>query len=334
MDQAERQVFDILALNLNKQLPSFAELDRRNKAFQLRMLRHAVERGPEELQHIFTEVLQLPLRKQQELSQLLQDADLGNIISASRLVSDRMKFVTGLEALIFDPDSKPHVKERSQLHRMLAEGNTWVFGEQFNLTVDDQSLTEVLRKHQSLIGADTIIDAPVKRVDGKTGIVDLMLSRSVPTTRADEREHLVIELKRPSQKIRAEEIMQVEKYAYTIAADERFRHVKTRWTFWVVSNDLDDFAQKRTRQKDKPRGQVAQTEDGLVEVWVKSWAEVFADCRGRMRFVQETLQANVDRDDALKYLRTTYARYLNPAPDESDAAADVHQQKDRALAAK
>lgn len=329
VEVAERQVFDILALNLNKQLPTFSDQDSRTKAFQLRMLRHAVERGPEELQHIFTEVLQLPVKKQQELSQLLRDADLGNIISASRLVGDRMKFLTGLEALIFDTDTKPHVKERSQLHRILAEGNTWVFGEEFNLTVDDQSLTEVLRKHQSLIGVDTVIDSPVKRVDGKTGIVDLMLSRSVPTTRADEREHLVIELKRPSQKIRAEEIMQVEKYAYTIAADERFRHLNTRWTFWVISNDLDEFAQRRTRQKDKPRGQVAQTDDGLVEVWVKSWAEVFADCRGRMRFVQEKLQANVDRDDALKYLRSTYERYLavdaadveNPADIEKEATA-------------
>ncbi|ODT15846.1 MAG: hypothetical protein ABS35_30245 [Kaistia sp. SCN 65-12] len=312
VEEAERQVFDILALNLNKQLPSFSELDRRTKAFQLRMLRHAVERGPEELQHIFTEVLQLPPRKQQELSQLLRDADLGNIINASRLVADRMKFLTGLEALIFDPDTKPHVKERSQLHRILAEGNTWLFGEEFNLTVDDQSLTEVLRKHQQLIGVDTVIDAPVKRVDGKVGIVDLMLSRSVPTSRSDEREHLIVELKRPSKKIGGHEIMQADGYALAVAKDERFRHIKTRWTFWVVSNDLDELAQMKARQKNKPRGQVTQTDDGLVEVWVKSWSELFAECRGRMRFVQNSLQANVSREDALSYLRTTYAKYLNP----------------------
>jgi len=316
VEEAERQVFDILALNLNKQLPSFSDLDRRTKAFQLRMLRHAVERGPEELQHIFTEVLQLPLRKQQELSQLLRDADLGNIISASRLVADRMKFLTGLEALIFDPDTKPHVKERSQLHRILAEGNTWIFGEEFNLTVDDQSLTQVLRKHQQLIGAETVIDAPVKRVDGKAGIVDLMLSRSVPTNRADEREHLIVELKRPSKDIGGPEILQAENYAFTVANDERFRHIKTRWTFWVVSNDLNDFARTKARQKNKPRGQVSQTEDGLVEVWVKSWSEVFAESRSRMRFVQDSLQANVDREDALSYLRSTYAKYLNPITDD------------------
>lgn len=328
VQQAERQVFDILALNLSKQLPSFSDLDSRTKEFQLRMLRHAVERGPEELQHIFTEVLQLPPKKQRELSQLLRDADLGNIITASRLVADRMKFLTGLEALIFDPDTKPHVKERSQLHRILAEGNTWVFGEAFNLTVDDQSLTEVLRKHQQLIGDETVIDAPVKRIDGKVGIVDLMLSRSVPTNRSDEREHLVVELKRPSKKIGGTEIMQAKNYAYTVAKDERFRHIKTRWTFWVVSNDLDDFAQTEARQKDKPRGQVAQTDDGLVEVWVKSWAELFAESKGRMRFVQDRLQANVNREDALTYLRTTYAKYLNPEVQEVEEDTEEHSENE------
>jgi hypothetical protein len=203
IERAERQVFDIVALNVNKHLPEFSDASRLTKAFQLRMLRQAIERGPDELQLILKEVLDLPPRKQQELAKLLEEADLGNIISASRLVADRLKFVHGLETLLFDPDSKKLLKERSQLHRMLAD-NTWVFGEQFNLTVDDQSLTEVLRKHRKLIGDDVIIDTPVKRIDGKTGIVDLMMSRSVPQSRSNEREHLVVELKRPSVKVGAE----------------------------------------------------------------------------------------------------------------------------------
>jgi hypothetical protein len=319
IERAERQVFDIVALNVNKHLPEFSEANHRTKAFQLRMLRQAVERGPDELQLILKEVLDLPPRKQQELAKLLEEADLGNIISASKLVADRLKFVHGLETVLFDPDGKRLLKERSQLHRMLAD-NTWVFGEHFNLTVDDQSLTEVLRKHRKLIGNDIVIDAPVKRIDGKTGIIDLMLSRSVPQSRADEREHLVIELKRPSVKVGAEEITQVEKYAYTIAQDERFRHLRTRWTFWVVSNDLDPFAVMRTRQKDKPRGQVSQTEDGSIEVWVKTWSEIIAECNARMRFVQEHLQANVDKDTSLSYLKATYDKYLTGIEIEPDAA--------------
>jgi hypothetical protein len=308
VERAERQVFDIVALNVNRHLADFADAPKQTKAFQLRMLRQAIERGPDELQLIMREVLELPERKLQELAKLLQDADLANIISASRMVADRLKFLHGLEALLFDPDTKKHLKERSQLHRIVAD-NTWVFGEEFSLTVDDQSLSEVLRKHRKIIGQETVIDAPAKRIDGKAGIVDLMLSRAVPQNHPDEREHLVIELKRPSVKVGADEINQIKQYAYTVADDERFRHYKTRWSFWVISNDVDAFAKVETRQKDKPRGLVADTEEGRVKVWVKTWSEILGESKARMRFVQEHLQANVDTESSLKYLKQTYEKY-------------------------
>ncbi|WP_428699496.1 ATP-binding protein [Stappia sp.] len=314
--KAERKVFDIVALNVNKHLPDFNQQSSKSRAFQMRMLRQAIERGPDELQHILTEVLDLPERTQREMSKLLEEADLANVISASRLVSDRLKFVHGLEALLFDVDSKIHLKERSQLHRMIAENNTWLFGEEFSLTVDDKSLSEVLRKHQEVIGLDTVIDRPVKTIDGKVGIVDLMLSRAVPQSRVEEREHLVVELKRPSVKIGADEITQTKKYAFSIAEDERFRHVKTRWSFWVISNDLDAYAQHETRQKDAPPGRVYLSENGCVKVWVKSWAEVLSECKARLQFVQAHLQANVDREASLRYLKKTYDKYLSGVAEE------------------
>jgi Histidine kinase-, DNA gyrase B-, and HSP90-like ATPase len=321
IERAERQVFEIVALNINRHLADFSAAPQQTKAFQLRMLRQAIERGPDELQLIMREVLKLPERKLQELAKLLEDADLANVISASKMVADRLKVLHGLEALLFDPGAKKLLKERSQLHRILAD-NTWVFGEEFGLTVDDQSLTEVLRKHQKLIGKETVIDVPVKRIDGKVGIVDLMLSRAVPQNHADEREHLVVELKRPSVKIGADEITQTEKYAYTVAEDERFRHLKTKWSFWVISNDLDTFARTKARQKDKPRGLIAETENGEVKVWVKTWSEILAEGKARMRFVQDHLQANVSTERSLKYLKQTYDKYLMGITEtEGDEAA-------------
>lgn len=317
VETAERQVFDIVALNVNKHIQDFQQQSAKSRAFQMRMLRQAIERGPDELQHILTEVLDLPERTQREMSKLLEEADLANVISASRLVSDRLKFVHALEALLFDADTKKHLKERSQLHRIIAENNTWIFGEEFSLTVDDKSLTEVLRQHQKEIGAETVIDRPVKRIDGKVGIVDLMLSRAVPQSRAEEREHLVVELKRPKCKIGSDEITQVKKYAFSIADDERFRHVKTRWNFWVISNDLDAFARIETRQKDSPPGRIFLSEDGSIEIRVKSWAEVLTGCKARLQFVQEHLQANVDKESALRYLKKTYEKYLAGVADDA-----------------
>jgi hypothetical protein len=305
-------------LNVKKHLPDFATAPKQAKAFQLRMLRQAIERGPAELQLILRHVLELPERKLQELAKLLEEADLANIISASKMVADRLKFINGLETLLFDLKSKKHLKERSQLHRILAD-NTWVFGEEFSLTVDDQSLTEVLRKHRKLIGEDVVIDSPVKRIDGKVGIVDLMLSRSVPRNRSHEREHLVVELKRPNVPVGSKEIIQVETYAMTVAADERFRHLDTKWSFWVVSNDLDSYAQNRTKQKDKPRGLAFDNDQ--VRVWVKTWSEILAEATSRMRFVQEHLKANVDKDRSLTYLQQTYEKYLSGIELDDDEAA-------------
>ena len=199
---------------------------------------------------------------------------------------------------------------------MIADNNTWIFGEEFNLTVDDQSLTAVLVKHQKLIGMETVIDKPVKRRNGKVGIVDLMLSRSVPSNRADEREHLIVELKRPKVDIGSKEIMQVQEYALAIAMDERFRTLKTRWVFWAISNDLTEFAAEQAKQKNMPRGMVFNSGDGMIEIWVKTWAEVIAECKARLRFVQEHLQANVDRDHALSYLKKTYEKFLSGIVEE------------------
>ena len=316
VEKAERKVFDIVALNVNRHLPEFSESSRKTKAFQLRMLRQAIESGPEELQLILNEVLNLPERKQKELAKLLEEASLANVISASKLVADRLKFLTGLEALLFDPEYKSRLKERSQLHRILADNNTWLFGEEFSLTVDDQSLTEVLRKHRKLIGEDTAIDRPVTRVDGKKGIVDLMLSRSVPQNRADEREHLVVELKRPSVKIGSTEITQVKDYAFAVAEDERFEALKTRWSFWVVSNAFAPAGKREARQSDRPSGQVYK--DGNIEVWCKTWGEVLEEAKSRMKFVEDHLKANIDKEASFKYLQQTYDKYLTGVVEEAD----------------
>ncbi|MEL6790899.1 MAG: DNA mismatch repair protein, partial [Pseudomonadota bacterium] len=206
------------------------------------------------------------------------------------------------------------LKERSQLHRILADNNTWLFGEEFSLTVDDQSLTEVLRKHLKLIGEDTAIDRPVTRIDGKRGIVDLMLSRSVPQNRAEEREHLIVELKRPTVKIGSAEITQVKNYAFAVAEDERFEALKTRWSFWVISNAFKQTGKREARQSDRPKGQVYK--DGKIEVWCKTWGEVLEEAKSRMKFVEDHLKANIDKEASLKYLQQTYDKYLSGVVEE------------------
>jgi hypothetical protein len=103
-------VFDIVAVNVAQYLTDFSGAPPKNKALHLRLLRQAIENSPEELQLILGEVLKLPKRKQEELAELLRDVSLSAIISAAKIVADRLKFLTGLEAILFDAESKKRLK--------------------------------------------------------------------------------------------------------------------------------------------------------------------------------------------------------------------------------
>ena len=307
IETAERQVFDIVAVNVAQYLTDFSTTPAKNKALHLRLLRQAIGKSPEELQLILEEVLKLPRRKQEELAELLRDVSLSAIISAAKMVADRLRFLAGLEATLFDTDNKKRLKERSQLHRIIAQ-NCWLFGEEYNLSVDDRSLTEVLRKHRKLIGDDTAIDEPVKHVSKKRGIVDLMLSRAIPRHKANDLTHLVVELKAPKVKIDRDEITQVEEYAISVMRDERFKSVKTTWVFWAISDDYGDYAGHRMNQRNGNNGKIYEADNATI--WVKTWGQVLDENRARMQFFQEQLEYEADKGTSLKHLQENYSKFL------------------------
>jgi hypothetical protein len=310
VEEIERQVFDIVALTVRKQLPELSGGTRKSQAWQLKLLRRAIERGPEDLQPLLLEVLDLPVKEQRELADLLKEVSLLGMVRATKLITDRLKFVAGLGHLLFDPQTKKNLLERKQLHRLLAE-NTWLFGEEFNLSADDEGLTQVLRKHCEIMKRDVVIDRPVLTSDGKRGIIDLMLSRSLTGHRSEDIDHLIVELKRPTVKISQKEIGQLQEYAFAVADDERFRNgMPTRWTFWAVSNDVDDYARRLASQSHLPPGQIFSSETPRITIWVKTWAQILTDNESRLRFYQQNLDYKASKSSAIDYLRDKYKKYL------------------------
>jgi len=178
-----------------------------------------------------------------------------------------------------------------------------------------------LKKHLKEMGSDAIVDKPVKRLDGTTGIVDLFMTRKVPSARPDERDYLVVELKAPSVKIGQKETGQVRSYAFAIQEDERFRNIKARWEFWVVSNDLTPFAKEEVSSSDRPYGMLHR-KDGS-QIWVRTWSEILNDCRTRLQLFEKELNYNADRDESLIFLQKTYAKILAGTEDiEPDESSD------------
>lgn len=309
LETVERQVFDIIAVTAQEAAPDLQGATKQQTALHLRMLRQAIERSPEEIQTILGEVLRLPKRKQQELATLLTETNLSAIISAATLVADRLKFIRGLSLVLFDPETKGKLKERSQLHKIL-ETNTWLFGEEYNLWASDKELTTVLKAHKKHLDPTLVIDDPVKLIYKSRGIVDLMLSRTMKRHRSNDFEHLVIELKAPRVKLNSNHVVQIEEYAAAVDSDDRFKRVEgVRWHFWLLSDDYDDYVARRISGGPDPQRRLISKSD-RISIGVKTWGEIIEENTARLQFIQKELEHNASDEQALTHLREKHRQFL------------------------
>ena len=330
IERAGRQLFDIVAVTVQEATPDASDIPRPQMALHLRMLRHAIERSPTELQRILDEVLRLPKRKQKELASLLDETDLSAIITAGTMVADRLKFLHGLRIILFDHEAKDRLKERSQLHKIL-ETNTWIFGEEFNLWASDKELTTVLKLHKAKLDPDLIIDEPVKLLIRQRGIVDLMLSRSQKRHRADEYEHLVIELKAPKVKLTSKELTQIKDYAQSVARDPRYHRVAgVRWHFWLVSDEYDEFVHAEIAFLPDPERRLVNR--GQVTIGVKTWGVISRKNIARLQFVKEALEHNANDGQLLAFLEERDRELLEGVVFQDDAEEQSNAEQAPAAA--
>lgn len=306
VEHVERQVFDILAVNVQSYLPSFEASDQKSKRFTFRLLAQAVRDNPESVQVILNEVLGLKREEQDELAQLLRKTTLSSIISASNIVTSRLEFLVGLENLLFDKETKKKLLERDQLHKIL-DSESWIFGEEYGLAASEIRLDEVLEKHIGILGERADSTESNADAGGDAFRFDLMLKKALQP-KPDEFDYLVVEIKRPSKKIDSDVLTQVKKYAAYATQDERLRGVKVRWTFLAISNDFDLIAKEETSQSNRPQGLVI--DGGVYSVWAKTWAEIITNARSKLLFFSEQLSYRANRENGSEYLRAAHAKYI------------------------
>jgi hypothetical protein len=305
---AERQAFDIVALAA---APYINESSRRSRKLTLNVIKAALESGPTSLQHVLLTVLELPPEKVEELRQLLDRTTLARVIEASTRVGERLDFLSGLGELVSDPQWKRRTLERRQLHRILAN-ETWIFGEEWALTGNDQSLTRVLAEHRHLLGDNVEFSDqdPVRREDGRVGIPDLVLSRARPNAK-NEYEYLIVELKRPSHRLTTADVEQLRSYADAVADEDRFRQPNARWTYLLVGNSATSGVDRHRDVPYHPYGWVETTRD--YSIWVRTWAEIIGDAKHQLKHVQDTLNLTTTQDLGVEYLRLRHHECLPEA---------------------
>jgi hypothetical protein len=145
----------------------------------------------------------------------------------------------------------------------------------------------------------------------------------------ERKEHVIIELKRPSVHVGKTQLQQIEEYAFAVANDSRFAGLNDSFEFWIVGDQLDGYAKFKATQENQEPGVTVKSANPDITVRAVTWAQVIRDARHRMHFVQQALNYDPASEAGMEYLRTRHAEYIpeaisTPLPgtgSEKDAAA-------------
>lgn len=314
VEATKRDLFDIVAVQA---IPGLG-VERKAKKLSLRLIRESLERSPSSLKTVLREVLDLPSQQLDELANLLDRTSLSALITASQVVSDRLDFLRSLELLLFDKKFKNEILERSQLHRMLA-AEPWIFGEEYALAVDDQSIKEVLRRHVQNLGRNELNLEDIQFEDRTRGVVDLMLAKTVQDS---TRQHnLIVELKRPNLTAGYSERQQIESYAMAVSNDARFHDTETKWDFVLLANDVSKDIRKLSHKRNQPPGLIHDDEELDLRVWIRRWGSLIEERRRALHFYREKLELDPARDQAIEYLKRKHAQFLPESLSETEERA-------------
>jgi hypothetical protein len=309
IEESKRQVFDIVALQINEYLPSFNDQDDKSKKLTLSLISEALENDSKNLRKILNDIIELPEDKREDLAELLETTSLSNIIDAMTEVKNRLHFLSGLEQITYDKDLNKNVLERRHLHKIIIN-ETWIFGDEYTYGVDDLTLKNVLATYLKESLKRTDFEEIIKSEDNSNldTIPDVCLWQQYSLGTAGK-ENLVIELKRPSLNAGITEMGQIMSYASKVANDKRFQKGKTRWKFILITKDYSAELEPQLKQKNRKFGHVSEGDN--FDVYILSWGDIISEAKQRHEFIKEKLNLNLkDNEEGLGYLKAKYKQYL------------------------
>jgi hypothetical protein len=302
----KRQVFDICAYNINEYLDGFSSHDTQSRQLTFYMLSEAINEHPSALKRIFEKILKIPKDKLEDLADIFDQVDIGRVLEATQMSLERLSFLDGLNALIFNKENSKLLGEKHHLHAML-EREPWVFGEEYSLAASEVTLTTLLKRHLPKLRPDEKI-VEVKSTTGKALRIDMLLGCEIGTGSKEFKEFIVVELKRPSVVISLKEQNQIMEYAHAVSEDPQFDKKNTKWTFILVSKDLHPIIERSVNQEHLPSGYFQV--DSNLKIGAMTWGQIITRSRSRLQWYRDAVNFDLNESQALDYMRKKHGEYL------------------------
>lgn len=287
-DYQREQLNDVVSALYIAQPKVFTGLNDDNKKILIRMLNLILEKGNKpELFEILKQIIDLSDEERDELASILKYTTFNRITRAMQLLADRLKAVQVLKELVFKIEYNAY---EAQIQRVVEE-HYWIFGEQYSLITaaepDFESALRGLILQETRKDEKVVIDHPDKNKE-----MDIFMVRQ--DRRGVVTENVVVELKRPSVLLGEEEVSQVKRYMRVIKSDSRFNAGEVKWTFYLVGSKYDTSKYIEGEiESNKANGQpflIHTSDNGLTNIYVLKWSEIFDDFSRRYEFLMEKLK--------------------------------------------
>jgi hypothetical protein len=108
------------------------------------------------------------------------------------------------------------------------------------------------------------------------------------------------------------EVAQIKSYADAVASDPQFHGINVRWSFWIISSELDSTVRRDANQPNRTRGQIAAWDN--IRIWAKTWSQVIDECETRLRYFKDALEYDASKEHAADYINRAHDMETIPVP--------------------
>ncbi len=299
-EKVSQPLYDNIIIKINEKKPAVLRNPSTRK-FIAATVKVLIEQEPEHFVNILQNLLELTSEETIEFSKLLNETPLPAMIKTTKIVSDRLKFLSGLRYMVYGDLAKT-IRERSQLHKIL-EKEPWIFGEQFNLSFSDQSFNTLINEIRSQIDGLSIEE----EFEGGHRIPDLFFTKKQYFEQ--DPWALIVELKRPKVTIGKKEAQQIRDYYDIIKDCPEFQNWKI--DLIIISSDIE---------KNIIDGDIVDTKSGLMgyseknplkKIYIKRWGDILDKNSYAMNMLKQSLEIDLSSNTGADYVKNKYSEILN-----------------------
>jgi hypothetical protein len=284
-------------------------LNRKNSSLAIlfKLLKKIIEKD-KNIGTIVSEVLELNEEDGAKFTKILESTSLPKLIAHYDEIKRRLTFLNVLDDLVHEDFYVKHLKERSQLHKII-ERETWIFGDKFsdNIGTSDQSLDSVIKANFTI---DNLSEKDIEDLDKelKTAkkedmetllkkIPDLYLWSEFNSNSGQIINNLIVELKAPKVTIGIKETDQINTYRRGIMNNTRHRvNDKNRWTYYVVSTKLKNDDTFKSEFEDYDNG-LLWDKNQNIKVYCKTWEVIIKESRKNLEKMKQDLEIQISKEE-------------------------------------